>query len=155
MRVAILAAGIFAALFAGVSEPAVARIDATGHPTAHAVYCSAPGTWPRTRDAAWLWNRIRAAGYRDIGCTGSAFVVDYGGIGMWGHDLYISAFTSPAPSSESRRYRVIAGVRVYGRAVRLAWRAGRRNVWLASGPTSYRLPPRFVLERLVRATTSP
>jgi hypothetical protein len=48
---------------------------------------------------------------------------------------------------------VIEGVRVYGVAVRVAWRVGGRNVWVAAGPTSRQLPAARVLARLVLATT--
>ena len=134
---------------------AEARVHLDSHLSRELVECSVPGEWPRTKDAAWLWKRIRSVGYRDIGCTGSAFVIDYGGIGMYGHDLYIWAFSAPrlAVDRNQRRYRVIGGVRVYGSYPRVAWRAGRRNVWLESGPSSTRLPPLGVLARLVRATT--
>jgi hypothetical protein len=116
---------------------------------APAVDCSVPGEWPRTRDAAWLWSTLHRVGYGDVGCTGSAFVV-----GGRGRDLYIWAFTAARLRPESRRYRTIAGVRVYGNAIRVSWRAGRRNVWVEQGPTTGRLPPLRVLERLVRATRS-
>jgi hypothetical protein len=76
------------AIAAGATDP---RLDASSRVAGDGVYCAVPGEWPRTRDAAWLWNRLRAAGYRDIGCTGSAFVVGYGGPGLYGHDFYISA----------------------------------------------------------------
>ena len=91
----------------------------------------------------------------DIGCTGSAFTIDYGGAGLFGHDLYIWAFSASrlAVDPHQRRHRVIAGVRAYGSYPRVAWRACRRNVWAESGPSSTRLPPAEVLARLVRATT--
>lgn len=130
-----------------------ARLDMSLRAAGERVECAVPGEWPRTRDAAWLWNRLRAAGYRDIGCTGSAFVVDYGGPGLYGHDLYIWAFSADRRSSESRRYRVIEGVRVYGVRIRVAWRVGVRNVWVEAGPTTRQLPPVRVLAHLVRATT--
>ena len=148
-----------ALLLAGASRAAVelARLEgeAAGPagPKRGVVSCSVPGTWPHTRDAEWLWRRLHRAGYDDIACTGSAFVIDYGGPGLWGHDLYIWAFTAPRLGRESGRYRIVAGVRVYGRAVRVSWCAGRRNVWLEQGPTSWKLPPLPVLARLVRATT--
>ena len=145
--IALTAVGV--SLVAGSAD---ARLDGSSRGAGQAVYCAVPGEWPRTRDAAWLWNRLRAAGYRDIGCTGSAFVVDYGGSGPYGHDLSIWAASAARLNPESPRYRVIEGVRVYGVSVRLAWRAGGRNLWVAAGPTSRRLPPAHVLARLVRAT---
>ena len=123
-------------------------------PAGHTVNCSSPGEWPNTRDAAWLWVTLHRAGYRHIGCTGSAFIIDYGGRALYDHDLYIWASTAARLKPESRRYRIVAGVRVYGRAVRVSWRAGHRNVWIEEGPTSQRLPPLHVIERLVRATVS-
>jgi len=134
-----------------------ARVSSTRTLDRESVYCAVPGEWPRTKDAAWLWKRVRVAGYREIGCSGSAFIVDYGGMGQYGHDLYVWAFSAPrlAVDPHQRRYRVIAGVRVYGSYPRVAWRAGRRNVWVESGPSSRRLPPADVLARLVRATTRP
>ncbi len=114
--------------------------------------CSVPGDWPHTRDAAWLWGALHHAGYSDIGCTGSAFIVVYPGTGVYGHDLYIWAFTAPRLVPEFRRFRTIAGVRVYGYWHRAAWRVGRRNVWVEAGPTSYVLPHVRVLARIVRAT---
>jgi hypothetical protein len=112
-----------------------------------------PGEWPHSRDAGWLWHVLQRAGYRKPDCTGSAFVIDYGGRGFYGHDVYIWAFTSPRLVPEFRRFQTIAGVRVYGfYEHRAMWRAGRRNVWVEGGPTSYRLPPARVLAPIVRAT---
>jgi hypothetical protein len=115
--------------------------------------CGLPGEWPHTRDANWLWRALERAGYREPDCTGSAFVIDYGGRGLYGHDLYVSAFTSRRLVPEFRRFRMIAGVRIYGYYEhRAVWRAGRRNVWIEGGPTTYRLPPVRVLTPIVRAT---
>src|SRR5215211_4917623 len=92
--------------------------------------CATPGEWPHSRDAGWLLRALKRAGYREPACTGSAFVVDYGRRGFYGHDLYISAFTAPLLVPEFRRFRTIAGVGVYGYYQhRAVWRAGRRNVW--------------------------
>lgn len=135
------------------ASAADARVDTSSRVTGEAVYCAVPGEWPRTRDAAWLWNRLRAAGHRDIGCTGSAFVIDYGGRGQYGHDLYIWAASAARLTPETRRHRMIEGVRVYGVTVRVAWRVGGRNVWVEAGPTSRQLPSVSVLARLIRATT--
>ena len=116
-----------------------------------AVACSVAGTWPHTADAAWLAGVLDRAGYRDVGCTGSAFDVAYED-GVPGHDFYIWATTAPRLVPESSQYRILAGVRVYGNAVRVAWRAGRRNVWVEQGATARALPPRRVLLNLVRTT---
>jgi hypothetical protein len=130
-----------------------AGVPARGAPATSAVECHVPGEWPRGRDAAWLWKRLRAAGFRDIGCTGSAFDVDYGGSTLLGRDFYIWAFTARGPRHESPRVRVIAGVRVHVDRVQLSWSAGRRMVWLSAGSTSRDLPPLTVLRRVIRATT--
>ena len=110
--------------------------------------CNRPGEWPHTRDAAWLYRALQEAGYRRIGCTGSAFV-----IGRRRHDLYIWAFTAPRLSREpNMRAAKVADVRVYSNRIRAVWRAGRRNVWVEAGPTTARLPRPARLRRLVRAT---
>jgi hypothetical protein len=149
-----MAGAVCAAALVAVTSSAVAGIEATESSTAHGVRCSVPGEWPQTSDVAWLWQRLRASRYREIGCTGSAFTIDYGGSGSSGHDLYIWASTAPKLSTESPRYRVVANVRIYGNAIRVVWRAGKRSVWLEQGPTSRQLPHRNVLERLVRAATT-
>jgi hypothetical protein len=129
----------------------LAAVLAVSSPDGRAVACSLPGEWPHTADAAWLAGVLRRAGYRDVGCTGSAFDVAYD-YGVPGRDFYIWAVTAPRLRPESPQYRILAGVRVYGNAVRVAWRAGRRNVWVEQGPTARKLPPARVLERLIRAS---
>ncbi len=127
--------------------PVLSALTLSGAP------CAMPGEWPRTRDAGWLLRTLERAGYREPDCTGSAFVIDYGGRGLYGHDLYIWAFTARRLVPEFRRFRTIAGVRVYGCTEhRAVWRAGRRNVWIEGGPTTNRLPPVRVLVPIVRAT---
>jgi hypothetical protein len=117
------------------------------------VQCSMPGEWPHTRDAVWLWQALERAGFREPDCTGSALVVDYGGTGLFGHDLYIWASKAPHLVPEFRRFRTIAGVRVYGYYEhRAVWRAGKRNVWVEGGPTTYRLPHARILAPIIRAT---
>jgi hypothetical protein len=99
--------------------------------------------------------RFAARRLSRAGLHGSAFVIDYGGRGLYGHDLYIWAFTSTSPRlvPEFRRLRIIAGVGVYGfYEHRAVWRAGRRNVWVEAGPTSHRLPPARILAPIVRET---
>ena len=99
-----------------------------------------PGEWPHSRDAVWLWHALARAGYHDPDCTGSALAVDYGGPGLQGHDLYIWAFATPRRAPSLRLLRTVGGVPLYSDdpSLRLMWRARRRNVWLAVGPTSYR-----------------
>jgi hypothetical protein len=116
------------------------------------VPCSLPGEWPHTRDAAWLSHALERAGFHEPDCTGSAFVVDYGGPGRYGHDLYIWAVTARRLVPEVNRVRTIAGARVFGDRRRAVWRAGGRNVWVEGGPLSYYLPPVRVLARIVKAT---
>ena len=110
--------------------------------------CSQRGEWPHSGDAAWLYGKLRQAGYRRIGCTGSAFVV-----GRPRHDLYVWALGAPRLSREpDMRPSTVARARVYSNRLRAVWRAGRRNVWVEAGPTTARLPPPARLRRLVRAT---
>ena len=90
-----LAGAVCAPALVAVSNPAVARVASTDGIVSHPVRCNVPGEWPHTRDGAWLWHRLKAAGYRKVGCTGSAFVIDYGGTGRRGHDLYIWALKTP------------------------------------------------------------
>jgi hypothetical protein len=117
------------------------------------VPCSLPGEWPHTRDAVWLSYALDRAGFHEPDCTGSALVVDYGGPGRYGHDLYIWAVSAPRLVPEFRRFRTIAGVRVYGYYEhRAVWRAHGRYVWVEGGPLSYYLPPIRVLARIVNAT---
>jgi hypothetical protein len=132
---------------------ALAAVLAVSSPNGRAVACDVPGDWPHTPDAAWLAGVLRRAGYRDVGCTGSAFDVAYE-FGVPRHDFYIWAVTAPRLRPEIRQYRIVAGVRVYGNTVRVAWRAGRRNVWVEEGATARKLPPLRVLERLIRAAVT-
>jgi hypothetical protein len=122
-------------------------------PSSKSVWCQPPAL-SQAGDAEWLIARLRRARFAVTDCTGSAFVVDYCGPGSRGHDVYVWAFTVSRLMPESSRYRLIAGTRVYGHTVRLAWRAGGRNVWIQSGPTTRRLPPIWVVRRIVYATTS-
>jgi hypothetical protein len=118
------------------------------------VPCSLPGEWPHSRDAVWLWHALDRAGFHEPDCTGSALVVDYGGRGTYGHDLYIWASTASRLVPEVNRVRTIAGVRVFGNERRAVWRAGKRNVWVEGGPLSYYLPRVSVLARIVKATAA-
>ena len=105
------------------------------------VPCGVPGEWPHTRDAAWTVKVLRTAGYGSNGCTGSALVVDLGGPGRTGHDLYVWAFTARRLAIEPGMHTVrVTGVRIHVDGLRAVWRAGRRNVWIEAGPTTRRLP---------------
>src|SRR5215218_1161392 len=111
---------------------------------ASAPRCDVPDHWPHTRDAAWLWQSLRKAGWTDIGCTGSAFVISIPGPRSGG-DAYLWAVGArrvPRPFWEpASRWFGVAGVRVHGTRVRASWRACRRIEWIQSGPTSGQLPP--------------
>jgi hypothetical protein len=117
------------------------------------VRCATPGEWPHTTDAAWTVRVIRAGRFRRIGCTGSAFVIDTGGIGPSGHDLYVWALTTHRLYlwADMRRER-IGGVTVFANRLRAAWRAGHRSVWVEAGPTTQKLLPLVRLRRLIRAS---
>src|SRR5205085_9549288 len=99
--------------------------------TAGGVPCSRPGTWPHTPDAAWLARAIARSGFPRIGCTGSALVVDTGGHGRSGHDLYV--WTVRARTTGGYRFtrsNEVAGVVVHSDGLRAAWRARRRGAWV-------------------------
>jgi hypothetical protein len=106
----------------------------------------------RPADLAWLIRAIRVSGFRKIGCTGSAFVVDTGGRGRSGHDLYVWMTRSRRVPHYSPRRTRIAGVVVQHDRIRAVWRAGERNVWVEAGPTTPSLVRLVRLRALVRAT---
>jgi hypothetical protein len=119
------------------------------------VPCSQPGAWPHTADAAWLARAIARSGFPRVGCTGSALVVDTGGRGRSGHDLYV--WTVRARTNGGYRFArssVIAGVVVHFDRPRAAWRARGRGVWIwvEAGPTTPRLPPIERIRPLILAT---
>jgi hypothetical protein len=61
--------------------------------------------------------------------------------------------TRPFAYEGYRTIRRIGGVRIFGDAVRLAWRAHGATVWIESGPHEDSLAPkRSGLRRLVRAS---
>jgi hypothetical protein len=120
-----------------------------------AVPCSHPGTWPHTADADWLARAVARGGYPRVGCTGSALVIDTGGRGRSGHDLYVWTVRSRTLGDyRFTRTTRVAGVRVRSDRLRAVWRARRRRVWIwvEAGPTTQRLLPLARLRRLVRAT---
>jgi hypothetical protein len=111
--------------------------------------CAVPGEWPHTRDADWVVRVLHRAGFERHGCTGSAFTVEL----PRGGDLYVWAFTARRLDVEpNMRIQVVAGARVHLNHLRATWRAGRRNVWIAAGPTTRRLPAPARWRRLVAAT---
>ena len=134
-------------VLAAIATALAAGGPAGGEGSASAVECHVPGEWARGPDAAWLWNPLRAAGFRDVGCTGSAFDIAYGGnvYGSDGPDFSIWAGSARRCGHEPGRPRIVAGVRVHGGQVRLTWRAGRRCVSLSAGSSSRDLPPQRIL----------
>jgi hypothetical protein len=142
LTVAVVAGGLFPAL---------------GQQTAlsgNAVSCSQPGEWPHTPDAAWTARVIAASGLKRIGCTGSALVIDTGGLGRAGHDLYVWANRSKALPKYGVRLATMEGVRIHYNSRRAAWHVQGRNVWIAAGPTTQRLLPLSRLRKLIRASTT-
>ena len=112
-----------------------------------------PGEWPHTADAAWLARVLRASGYEEFGCTGSAFVVDTGGREPYGHDLYVwTSRSSGLPRLSTFVRTTVVGVAVWHDWLRGVWRVGTRNVWVEAGPTTRKLLPLRQLRRLIRAT---
>ena len=120
-------------------------------PAWSSVVCWSPGDWPHTTDAAWLARALRGAGLGSFGCTGSAFVVDLGGVASAGQ-IYV--WTTRGPVSEEPRARTrISGVVVSYDRVRGVWRAKGRNVnvWVQTASSEHLLPVRR-WARIVRAT---
>ncbi|MFL5726055.1 MAG: hypothetical protein ACJ77F_06920 [Chloroflexota bacterium] len=113
--------------------------------------CAVPGEWPHTRDADWVVRVLHRAGFQVHGCTGSAFTIDLGR-----EDLYVWAFASPRLRPEpGMTIRLVAGLPVHVNRIRATWRAGRRDVWIAAGPTTRRLPKPELWRRLVAASLAP
>ena len=120
------------------------------------VECSVPGAWPHTKDAAWLARALTRAGLGAFGCTGTAFVVDLGGLGFTGQ-IYVSAGRGPPWSSKRAgaerlgAHTRIAGVMVHYGRVRGVWYANRRQVWVQTASDRPLLPPHR-WRQIVRAT---
>ena|SRR2546427_12792963 len=123
-------------------------------PAAPTVRCGHPGEWPHTADAAWTARVITAGGFAMIGCTGSALVIDTGGRGRSGHDLYVWTSRSKMIPRYGSRASTIAGVAIHYDRLRAVWRVGARNVWVEAGPTTRWLLPLERLRRLIRASTT-
>lgn len=116
-----------------------------------------PGDWPHTADANWLARALTKAGFSSASCTGSAFIVDLGGIAFTGQ-IYVWATHGPAvthphgplgfgPIKSTR----IAGVIVRHDRVRGLWRAKDHNVWVETA-SSRALLPAYRWAQIVRAT---
>ncbi len=121
-------------------------------PTKGAIECEMPGEWAHTAGAEWVARVIAASGYERTGCTGSGFVIDTGGEGFSGHDLYVSGWRGRSPTNYSRRRIRVSGVEIQYDQIRGVWKAGDRVVWIEAGPTTRALPPMHRLRRLVRAS---
>jgi hypothetical protein len=119
-----------------------------------AVRCSQPGEWPHTADTAWTARVIAASGFKRIGCTGSALVIDTGGRHRSGHDLYVWANRSKTLPRYGPRVATIDGVRILYNSRRAVWHAQAWNVWIAAGPTTLKLQPLKELRALIRASTA-
>jgi hypothetical protein len=119
-----------------------------------AVRCSEPGFWPHTADAAWTARVIAASGFKWIGCTGSALVIDTGGAGRSGHDLYVWTTRSTMLPRYGRRVMKIEAATIQYDRLRAVWRVRQRNVWIEAGPSTLRLPPLARLHNLIHASTT-
>lgn len=116
------------------------------------IRCEHPGEWPRTAGAEWTARVIDAAGYERTGCTGSAFVIDTGGSGTGGHDLYVWGLRGRTPPHYSIRRVRVSGTEIQYDRIRATWQAGAHVVWIEAGPTTRRLLPLENLRPLVRAS---
>jgi hypothetical protein len=142
--------GLTAVLMAGLLAGVVQHTAQSGT----AVRCSRPGEWPRTADAEWTARVITASGFRGIGCTGSALVIDTGGRGRSGHDLYVWANRSNGLPDFGSQIHTIEGVRIHYDDRRAGWHVQGRNVWIEAGPTTLRLLPLNRLRPLIRASAT-
>jgi hypothetical protein len=118
------------------------------------IHCAVRGEWPRTADAAWVAKVIATAGYKRTDCTGSAFVIDTGGRGRSGHDLYVWTTRSQSVPDYASPGTRSAGVDIQYDRIRAVWRGGSRNVWVEAGPTTRRLLPLKRIRKLVRASVT-
>ncbi len=118
------------------------------------VACSMPGEWPHTPDANWLARALTRAGFSPASCTGSAFIVDLGGVAFTGQ-IYVWATHGAAAEHTSgfgrTRTTRIAGVTVRHDRLRGVWRAGGHSVWVQTA-SSQPLLPVYRWARIVRAT---
>jgi hypothetical protein len=114
--------------------------------------CRPAGTWACSRDADWVREVLRVAGYAERGSTGSAVVARSRRAGF-----FIWTTQAEQPLRETARpaplFGRLAGVPIYGDGVRVVWRAQGRNVWLEAGPRGdAKLPARGRLAALVVTT---
>jgi hypothetical protein len=116
------------------------------------IRCEHPGAWPYTAGAQWTARVIDAAGYERTDCTGSAFVIDMGGSGAGGHDLYIWARRGRTPRRYSTRRLRVGETEIQYDRIRATWQAGEHVVWIEAGPTTRRLLPPEHWRRLIRAS---
>lgn len=80
-------------------------------------------------------------------------MIDTGGVGPSGHDLYVWALTTHRLYlwTDMRR-KTIGGVTVFANRLRAAWHVGQRSVWIEAGPTTQDLLPLLRVRRLIRAS---
>lgn len=121
------------------------------------VHCSMPGSWPHTADANWLARALTKAGFSSGSCTGSAFIVDLGGVAFTGqidvwatHGPAVTHPRGPLGFGQINTTR-IAGIIVRYDRLRGLWRAKGHNVWVQTA-SSQRLLPVRRWARIVRAT---
>ncbi len=131
--------------------PALVFGLACGHEKV-SIRCEHPGEWPHTAGAEWTARVIATAGYERTGCTGSAFVIDTGGTGPSGHDLYVWGWRGRVPPNYSKRRLRIGGAEIQYDRLRATWQAGERVLWVEAGPTTRRLLPLHRVRRLIRAS---
>jgi hypothetical protein len=81
-------------------------------------------------------------------------VIDTGGRGRSGHDLYVWANRSNGFPEFGSRLDTIEGVRIHYDRRRAGWHVQGRNVWIEAGPTTPKLLPLNRLRPLIRASTT-
>jgi len=96
---------------------------------------------------------IAASGFKRIGCTGSALVIDIRGRGRSGHDLYVWTSRSEKLPRYGSRLATVEGARIHYDRLRAVWRVGARNFWIEAGPSTLKLPPLKRLCKLIWAST--
>ena len=109
------------------------------------------GPWVHSCRGEWVRTFVRAAGFRIMGETGSAWMAR-GRI----RSFYIWATPSPDPRRRPGDFRVVARIRntvVRTDGLRLEWVVKGARVWVEKGEESPRLG-RNLLARLVRASIS-
>ena len=81
-------------------------------------------------------------------------MIDTGGQGRSGHDLYVWAYRSKTLPRYGTRVATIEGVRIQYNHRRAVWHVRKRNVWIGAGPTTLKLLPLNRLRTLIRASAA-